>query len=132
MTVFDSSNLIVRRAKRDILDRVSLHAESGDFIAVIGANGAGKSTFLSVLAGLLKPDAGTVRLDQDSIWDLSRQELARRRAYLPQNELHDLIVELRSLTLGVGSFSHKFDHMQELTGKPAEKVIASRAQEAAQ
>jgi elongation factor G len=54
------------------------------------------------------------------------------RAHLPQSELHDLIVELRSLTLGVGSFSHKFDHMQELTGKPAEKVIASRASEAAQ
>jgi iron complex transport system ATP-binding protein len=85
MTVLDSSNLIVRRAKRDILDRVSLHAESGDFIAVIGANGAGKSTLLSVLAGLLKPDAGTVRLDQDSIWDISPSELARRRAYLPQN-----------------------------------------------
>ena len=54
------------------------------------------------------------------------------RAYLPESELHDLIVELRSLTLGVGSFAHKFDHMQELTGKPAEKVIASRAAEAAQ
>jgi elongation factor G len=54
------------------------------------------------------------------------------RAYLPQSELHDLIVELRSLTMGVGSFAHKFDHMQELTGKPAEKVIASRAAEAAQ
>ena len=54
------------------------------------------------------------------------------RAYLPQNELHDLIVELRSLTLGVGSFAHRFDHMQELTGKPAEKVIASRQAEAAQ
>ncbi len=54
------------------------------------------------------------------------------RAHLPQSELHDLIVELRSLTLGVGSFSHKFDHMQELTGRPAEKVIASRASEAAQ
>ena len=54
------------------------------------------------------------------------------RAYLPESELHDLIVELRSLTLGVGSFEHKFDHMQELTGKPAEKVIASRGSEAAQ
>jgi elongation factor G len=54
------------------------------------------------------------------------------RAHLPQSELHDLIVELRSLTLGVGSFAHQFDHMQELSGKPAEKVIASRASEAAQ
>src|SRR5215204_215265 len=54
------------------------------------------------------------------------------RAHLPRNELHDLIVELRSLTLGVGSFGRQFDHMAELTGRPAEKVIQSRAQEAAQ
>jgi elongation factor G len=54
------------------------------------------------------------------------------RAYLPRSELHDLIVELRSLTLGVGSFAHRFDHLQELTGRPAEKVIQARAQEAAQ
>ncbi|MBV9826014.1 MAG: elongation factor G [Alphaproteobacteria bacterium] len=54
------------------------------------------------------------------------------RAHLPRSELHDLIVELRSLTLGIGSFARKFDHMAELTGRPAEKVIASRAQEAAQ
>jgi elongation factor G len=54
------------------------------------------------------------------------------RAHLPQSELHDLIVELRPLTLGVGSFARKFDHMAELTGRPAEKVIQTRAQEAAQ
>ncbi len=54
------------------------------------------------------------------------------RANLPRSELHDLIVELRSLTLGVGSFGRQFDHMAELTGRPAEKVIQERAQEAAQ
>jgi elongation factor G len=54
------------------------------------------------------------------------------RAHLPRNELHDLIVELRSLTLGVGSFGRQFDHMAELSGRPAEKVIQERAQEAAQ
>jgi elongation factor G len=54
------------------------------------------------------------------------------KAFLPRSELHDLIVELRSLTLGVGSFGHRFDHLQELTGRPAELVIKSRQQEAAQ
>ena len=53
-------------------------------------------------------------------------------AHLPQSELHDLIVELRSLTMGVGSFAHRFDHMQELQGRPAEKVLASRTADAAQ
>ena len=53
-------------------------------------------------------------------------------AHLPQSELHDLIVELRSLTMGVGSFAHRFDHMQELTGRPAEKVLAGKTADAAQ
>lgn len=52
--------------------------------------------------------------------------------YLPQAELHDLIIELRSLTLGVGTFSWKFDHLQELQGRLAEKVVESRAAAAAQ
>lgn len=47
-------------------------------------------------------------------------------AYLPQAELHDLIIELRSLTLGVGTFAWKFDHLQELTGRLADKVIEQR------
>jgi len=85
MSVLDASKIAVRRGRRAILDDVSLHAESGDFVAVIGANGAGKSTLLSVLAGLLKPDSGAVKLDGVSIHALSGMKLARRRAYLPQN-----------------------------------------------
>jgi len=50
---------------------------------------------------------------------------------MPQAELADLIIELRSLTFGVGSFEWSFDHLQELTGKLAERVIQSR-QEAAE
>jgi elongation factor G len=49
-------------------------------------------------------------------------------AHLPQAEMHDLIIELRSATMGVGSFAWSFDHLAELTGKPAEKIIA-RSQE---
>ena len=48
------------------------------------------------------------------------------KCYLPQSEIHDLVIELRSLTLGVGSFAWKYDHLQELTGKLADKVIADR------
>lgn len=52
--------------------------------------------------------------------------------YLPQSELHDLIIELRSLTMGVGTFAWKFDHLQELSGRLADKVVESRAAAAAQ
>ncbi|MBD2363090.1 elongation factor G [Anabaena minutissima FACHB-250] len=46
-------------------------------------------------------------------------------AYLPQAEMQDFIVELRSLTLGVGSFHWEYDHLQEVPEKLAERVLAS-------
>ena len=85
MTQLDAENIFVRRGGHVLLDRVCLQARSGEFVAVIGPNGAGKSTLLSVLAGLLKPDSGSVTLDGSSIAGTSRQKLAQRRAYLPQN-----------------------------------------------
>jgi elongation factor G len=56
-------------------------------------------------------------------WDLVR-------AQLPQSEMDDLIVELRSATAGVGSFTASFDHLSELTGKLAEQVLQSQKQAA--
>ncbi|NUB25988.1 elongation factor G [Azospirillum brasilense] len=48
------------------------------------------------------------------------------KAYLPQAEMHDLIVELRSLSLGVGTFTWSFERLQELTGKAADKAVEIR------
>jgi elongation factor G len=49
-------------------------------------------------------------------------------AFLPQSEMHDLIVELRSATMGVGTFAWQFDHLAELTGKLAERVVGHSKQ----
>jgi elongation factor G len=45
--------------------------------------------------------------------------------YLPQSEMHDFIVELRSLTLGIGFFNWEYDHLQEVPGKVADHVLAT-------
>jgi len=47
-------------------------------------------------------------------------------AHVPESELYGLIVDLRSATLGVGTYTADFDHLQELTGRPAEQVLAAR------
>lgn len=52
-------------------------------------------------------------------------------AQMPQAELHDLIVELRSLTLGVGTYTGRFDHLQELQGRLADQVVQARSTVAA-
>ncbi len=46
-------------------------------------------------------------------------------AQMPQSELHGLIIDLRSLTQGVGTFEVAFDHLAELGGKLAEAVVAT-------
>jgi elongation factor G len=48
------------------------------------------------------------------------------RAQMPESEIGDLIIEVRSATAGVGSFVFKFDHMAELTGRTADQIIAAR------
>jgi elongation factor G len=48
------------------------------------------------------------------------------KALMPETEIGDLIVEVRSGTAGVGSFTFKFDHMAELTGKQADQIVAAR------
>ncbi len=48
------------------------------------------------------------------------------RAMMPESEIGDLIIEVRSATAGVGSFTFKFDHMAELTGKPADQIVAAK------
>ncbi len=48
-------------------------------------------------------------------------------AYMPATDIHDLIVELRSLSHGIGSYTARFDHLQELTGRLADKVVEGRA-----
>jgi elongation factor G len=57
-------------------------------------------------------------------WDVVRLQM-------PEAEIGDLIVEVRSATAGVGSFTAKFDHMAEVTGRTADQVIAARKAAAA-
>src|SRR5262249_5283934 len=48
------------------------------------------------------------------------------RALMAESEIGDLIIEGRSATAGVGTFTAKFDHMDELSGKTAEHIAAAR------
>ncbi|MEE2662030.1 MAG: elongation factor G [Pseudomonadota bacterium] len=49
-------------------------------------------------------------------------------ANMPESEIHDLIIELRSLSQGVGTYCAEFDHLQELSGRVADQIVAKRAE----
>jgi elongation factor G len=52
------------------------------------------------------------------------------KAHMPESEMSDLIVELRSATAGVGTYTAKFHHLAELTGRLADNVLAAHKQAA--
>ncbi len=96
-TVLSARNLTVRRGQRTILDDVSITLDGRGLTALIGANGAGKSTLLHCLAGLLKPDAGEVSLDGKPLAVWKDRELAKARAFVPQNPHCDWPISVERL-----------------------------------
>ena len=81
------------------------------------------SEFTAKIHGLVSGRRGQILgFEPKTGWD-GWDEL---KCFMPQSEIHDLVIELRSLTVGVGSFAANFDHLQELSGKLADKVIQDR------
>jgi phospholipid/cholesterol/gamma-HCH transport system ATP-binding protein len=65
--------------KREVLRGVDLDIPRGRIVAILGTSGSGKSTLLQLLAGLLKPDAGTVKVFGQDVHHLSHDELYAMR-----------------------------------------------------
>lgn len=87
-----------------VLHDVSITAQPGRVLGVLGPNGTGKSTLLSLLAGDLSPTCGQVRIGETSVSSLSWRELARMRAVMPQNSTFPFAYLVRDLVaMGLGS-----------------------------
>jgi energy-coupling factor transport system ATP-binding protein len=80
-------------SKVEALKGVSLTIKDGEFVAIMGQNGAGKSTFVKHFNGLLKPSQGTVRVDGVETTKTSVAALARNVGFVFQNPDHQLFNE---------------------------------------
>jgi putative ABC transport system ATP-binding protein len=72
--VLSIQNLSMAYGAAPVFANASLQAEAGDFIAIVGDSGVGKSTFLNILAGLDEPTSGSVSFNGRNITALSSQE----------------------------------------------------------
>ena len=73
-----------RLAGREVVTDVTFSVARGEVLGLLGVNGAGKSTTLAMIAGVLAPDSGTVKLDGRDVQELSASSHARI-GYLPEN-----------------------------------------------
>jgi iron complex transport system ATP-binding protein len=94
------------KAARRIVDEVSLHVAPGEFVGLIGPNGSGKSSLLRMIYRVLRPSAGWVALDGQSVWRLSARENARRMAVLAQENGGEFDFGVREM-VSMGRTPHK-------------------------
>ena len=79
-----ANKLTVAVPDRTLVDGLDAGFCAGDFIAILGKNGAGKSLLLRTLAGLRDPGGGHIAIDGRRADELARREVAQRLAWLPQ------------------------------------------------
>jgi len=85
MAVLRSENLTKSYGGREVVRGVNIRVQSGEIIGLLGRNGAGKTTTFQMVVGLVKPDEGTIYLDDEDISRSVTPERARLGiTYLPQ------------------------------------------------
>ncbi|HLO44576.1 MAG TPA: sugar ABC transporter ATP-binding protein [Leadbetterella sp.] len=96
-----------------VLDGISLDIEKGKVHALMGENGAGKSTLMKILVGLLKPDQGEILLENESISNLSVQDILKKGIVMIHQEI--LMVPELSVAQNIflGKESHRFSWLKE-------------------
>lgn len=103
--LLEASGLRVVVAGRVLVDSLSMSIEPGECWAVIGRNGAGKTSLLRTLAGLAAPAAGVVRYGGRPLHALDARSRARHRSVLPQDS-HDAFPASVLQTVLVGRHPH--------------------------
>ena len=114
MSLLAASDIYGGYGGADILNGVSLRVEPGEIVTVVGANGAGKSTFIKALAGLVTIRSGTVRFNGKDITGIAPENAARIGiSYVPQE--HNVFTSM-SVTenLEMGAFLRSDDYSGQL------------------
>ncbi|MDH5298918.1 MAG: LPS export ABC transporter ATP-binding protein, partial [Desulfobulbaceae bacterium] len=86
MATLETRDIVKQYKSRRVVDGISLSVKSGSVVGLLGPNGAGKTTTFYSIAGLIRPDSGTILLDGEDITGLPiHQRALRGISYLAQD-----------------------------------------------
>jgi lipoprotein-releasing system ATP-binding protein len=151
--MLSASGIIKNYGDLPILKGVDLQIKAGELVAIVGASGAGKSTFLHILGTLDKPDAGEIFLDGEALHQLKASQLSafRNRSIGFVFQFHHLLPEFTALEnvcipgfiankpkkevekrakelLGILNLNARLDHKPSaLSGGEQQRVAVARA-----
>lgn len=103
--MIELSGLTKTYGETTVVDHVSAQIESGGVVSIIGANGAGKSTVLSMIARLVAMDNGSVFVDEHDVLNTPSDVLAKKLSILRQENTLNVRLTVRDL-VGFGRFPH--------------------------
>lgn len=111
--------------QRLILKNINLHVASGEFVGLLGANGAGKSSLLKCMARLVSAQQGRISLEGQDMESYSRKAYARKVAYVPQHIPEDVALSVFDF-VQLGRAPHLSgrlkDHDHDMVIRALEKV----------
>lgn len=120
------NNLNVTIANKVILQDINCEIKQGQITAILGSNGAGKSTFLKSLTGTLKAESGNIILDNKNLADYSLLELAQKRAVLSQNININFPFNVREIVaMGLENSTHNLAKKEAIIDEVLEMVAAT-------
>lgn len=125
--VFEFQQITKRFRKQVALDQVSFKGDRGEIVAILGENGAGKTTALKILLGLTTPDGGTARvLGLDSC--VHGAEIRRRVGYMPDRPaLYEwmTVAEIGWFAAGFYplGYQQRYQHLTQRFELPGDKTI---------
>lgn len=77
MSILECNNLIAKYGDFQALFGIDFHLDEGETVAIIGSNGAGKSTFLKSITGLISVDANSIKLNNKNVGGIEADEIAK-------------------------------------------------------
>lgn len=105
-----------------VLDKVGLQFQKGKVTSLIGSNGPGKSTLLSVISRLLSQDEGVVMVDEKNVTEYKNRILAQRLSILKQSNHVRLKLTVREL-VSFGRFPYSQDKLTKEDVKKVDRAI---------
>lgn len=134
----------------EVLKSVNFQLKKGEFLAILGNNGVGKSTMLKCFNRIISPDSGSVSMDGEEILRMSHREISQRIAFVAQTvpniqmTVHDMVMLGRRpyMKWGFTEKDHEIIHeamdtlhisqlrgrfLNELSGGERQKVMLARA-----